>query len=224
MNIVLLNKLQWLSNWILNGNLGLKILLEPVASPTLLHYSNSVFTVHCHRVSSSSIWHRHHGTSRPGAVVRILFLARSAMFNNNNKIWANNIIFCKSWDSFGHNYFGNSPVDLWGAHIHTHITRIDNKLLHFITVSSVCQAEVFTGAYSEVALWFNWRPVGVTDWFPIGPFHGVLIPQTNPHTGRASLEQHGDVGCRNDGMTTGKQKQKHSLVFLSDKSKRSFLN
>ncbi len=88
-------------------------------------------------------------------------------------------------------------------HIHTY-THNRQQITVFLTMSIASQPEVFTGAYSEIALWFNWRPVGVADWFSIGPFHGVPIPQTNPHTYRASLEQHGDVGCRNDGITTGK--------------------
>ena len=73
------------------------------------------------------------------------------------------------------------------------------------------QLKVFTGTYSEIALWFNWRPVGVADLFPIGPFHGVFIPQADPHAYRAALEQHGDVGCRNYAMTTEKQNR---AVFL----------
>lgn len=43
-------------------------------------------------------------------------------------------------------------------------------------VNIIGQPEAFAGAYREIALWFDWRPVGVADCFPIGPFHGVFIP------------------------------------------------
>lgn len=82
---------------------------------------------------------------------------------------------------------------------------VQSTCYYVCTCSSVLHANLLSliktspnsGAYSKITLWFNWRPVGVADWFPIGPFHCVLISQTDPHTYRASLEQHGDVGCRN---------------------------
>ena len=67
-----------------------------------------------------------------------------------------------------------------------------------VTRSSVDKPEVLTGAYSEVASWFNWRPVAIA-----GESH-VALPMTDPHTYQASLEQHGDVCCRGECMSTEK--------------------
>lgn len=94
----------------------------------------------------------------------------------------------------------DSYVNLWRTHIW--------QLTLFVSTKYP--------AYSQITLWFNRRPVGVADWFPTGPFHCVLIPKTDPHAYRAALEQHGDVGCRNDGMTTGNKKPdiRHKAVFL----------
>lgn len=117
----------------------------------------------------------------PGvAVVSILVLAHSALHTNTETVLSpNNYCQKRSFSAFGCRRLtcGHKP-DIRGQ-----------QTVTFLTLSRVDQSEVLTGAYREIAPWFNWRPVAVA-----GPSR-VALPQTNPNTYRASLEQHGDVCC-----------------------------